>query len=147
MYSPPTFLTVELLKKILDEYKWPGPYTLEDELPAGISMLLPKCELFFREGFESDMNVVFPTVANELDYSVDLTEVLLALRSQGALPDVPTPKPVGPPIAGASLQKVENELRDVCNLLQAYLQPTLEGDFGWLDAVKRFRASNRGSAR
>jgi hypothetical protein len=137
MYTTPTFLTVDVLAKVLSEYQWPGSYTLEDELPDGITMELPKCTLYFREGFESDMSIIFPTV--DLDYNVDLTEVLMALRSQNALPDIPAPKPVGKHIPGASLEKVENELRDLCNLLHAYLRPTLDGDFGWVDAVKRFR--------
>jgi hypothetical protein len=139
MYMPPTFLTPEVLARILEEYQWPAPYTLEDELPDGIAMVLPKCTLFFSEGFESEMNLSFPTVT-EFEDSIDLTEVIIALRSEDASDDKLAPAPVGRHIPGASLEKVENGIRNRCNWVRTYLGPTLEGDFGWVETLKRYRA-------
>lgn len=52
MYSPPHFLSPVVLAEVLAERAWPGPYRLDKYLPDGIAVVLPKCTLFFEEGFE-----------------------------------------------------------------------------------------------
>jgi hypothetical protein len=59
MYMPPRFLTVDVLAGVLAERSWPAPYTLEDDLPDGIEIVLPRCTLFASEGFESEMTIRF----------------------------------------------------------------------------------------
>lgn len=49
MYSPPTFLTPEVLAEVLAEFPWPAPYTLEDDRPDGIEVRLPRCHLYVTE--------------------------------------------------------------------------------------------------
>lgn len=36
-----------------------------------------------------------------------------------------------------SLQKVEAGLHNICILLQAYLMPCIEGDFGWVEEYNK----------
>ena len=40
----------------------------------------------------------------------------------------------------ASLEKVKNELRDLCTLLFTYFQSSLEGDFKWVAAYQAYCA-------
>lgn len=132
MYTPPTFLTPKVLAEVLAEFPWPAPYTLEDDRPDGIEIHLPRCHLYVTEGFESDMYLYFLSQSTGLDNLVDIGDALhvLATDPDRVLP--PEPKLINFFSPGASLEKVQNEVRDLCTLLFTYFRPSLEGDFSWV---------------
>jgi hypothetical protein len=136
MYSPPTFLTPEVLLEVLAEFPWPGPYTVQDDRPDGIEVRLPRCHLYVTEGFESNMELKFLPATTGLSRSVSVAEALDALRKDPARTLPPRPKLLDYFSPHASLDKVKNELRDLCTLLFAYFRPSLVGDFDWIEAYR-----------
>jgi hypothetical protein len=141
MYHPPTFLTPELLAEVLAEFSWPVAYTIVDDRPDGIEVRLPRCHLYFTEGFESEMNLKFLSESTGLDRSVSISEAIAALRSDTGrrLPPMPALREYFSP--GASAEKVRSELHDLCALLQTYLRSSLEGDFEWMTAYQNLHRS------
>ena len=132
MYSPPTFLTPEVLAEVLAEFPWPMPYTLEDDRPDGIEVCLPRCHLYVTEGFESNMDLKFLPESTGLDRSVSVGDALRVLETDPDRVMPPEPKLIDFFSPGASLEKVKNELRDLLTLLFTYFRPSLEGDFSWV---------------
>ncbi|MFT3764413.1 MAG: hypothetical protein QM820_02680 [Minicystis sp.] len=137
MYQPEEYLTIEVLSEVVSQLDWPAPYTLEDELPDGISMIFPKCTLFFGEGFESEMYLKFIPEDTGLDNAVTLKEVLVALGGR------PTPqlKLVDDGSSGASVATVKNGIRKLCTILLAHFRETLLGDFWWVEPYKAHRTA------
>jgi len=132
MYSPPTFLTPEVLAEVLAEFPWPAPYTLEDDRPDGIEVRLPRCHLYVTEGFESNMELKFLPESTGLDHSVPVADALAALREDPARSLPPRPTLIDFFSPHASLDKVKNEVRDLCTLLFTYFRSSLDGDFEWV---------------
>lgn len=141
MYTPPTFLTPEVLAEVLAEFPWPSPYTLEDDRPDGIEIRLPRCHLYVTEGFESDMQLKFLPESTGLDRSVSVGSALMALREDPIRTLPPPPKLIDYFSPGASLEKVKNELRDLFTLLFTYFRSSLDGDFEWVAAYQAHRSS------
>lgn len=137
MYNPPTFLAPEVLAEVLGKFSWPEPYTIEDDRPDGIEVCLPRCRLYFSEGFESDMDMLFLAESTGLDRPVSVTAALVAMRKASAcsLPPVPG---LGPHMPHASLNKVKSGLDDLCTLLFTYFRPSLEGRFDWVAAYRKY---------
>jgi hypothetical protein len=139
MYMPQTFLSLEVLEAVASQFEWPAPYTFEDDLPDGIVMVFPACHLYFKEGFEGDMQIVFL----EEDTGrprLTLDHALLAARATSG-------EHVAEPVlfkdrSGASLDKVKHGLHDLCALVLAYLRPCLLGDFGWVADYDRVRTGD-----
>ncbi len=140
MYSPPTFLTPEVLAEVLAEFSWPAPYALEDDRPDGIEVRLPRCLLYVTEGFESNMDLKFLPESTGLDRSVPIANALAALRKDPGRPLPPRPKLLNYFSPHASLDKVKNELRDLCALLFTYFRPSLDGEFDWVAAYRKHSA-------
>jgi hypothetical protein len=136
MYSPPAFLTPEVLAEVLAEFPWPAPPMLEDDRPDGIEIRLARCQLYVTEGFESNMDLKFLPESTGLDRSVSITDALDALRKDPKRLLPPRPKLIDYFSPHASLDKVKNELRDLFTLLFTYFQPSLSGDFDWLAAYR-----------
>jgi hypothetical protein len=138
MYSPPTFLTPEVLAAVLAEFPWPASYELNADFD-GIEVRLPRCHLYVTEGFESEMNLAFLPKSTGLDDMVSVGEALRVLKADPdrTLPTEPTLTNFFAP--GASLEKVQSNVRDLLTLLFTYFKPSLEGDFGWVVA---YRAHN-----
>ena len=142
MYTPPVFMTMDVLAGVLAEFEWPAPYTLEDELPDDIWMNFPKCHLGFSEGFESEMRVVFSTEDTHTDSNLTLDSAIVALQSTpGFVDPYPNLKLIKYFSPQASLVKVQNQLRDLCTLILAYLQPCILGDFSWVESYRKQRRS------
>jgi hypothetical protein len=136
MYSPPTFLTPEVLAEVLAEFSWPASYTLEDDRPDGIEVRLPHCHLYVTEGFESNMDLKFLPESTGLDRSVSVADALAALRADTTRTLPLHPKLIDYFSPQASLDKVKNEVRDLCTLLFTYFQSSLCGDFEWVSAYQ-----------
>jgi hypothetical protein len=143
--TPPTFLTPEVLTEVLAEFPWPAPFTLVDDRPDGIEVRLPRCILYVTEGFESDMDLKFMPESTGLESSVSVGDALRELREDPNRTLPPRPKLIDYFSPQASLEKVKNELRDLCTLLFTYFRPSLDGDFAWVagyDAALRRRGAN-----
>jgi hypothetical protein len=140
MYMPKTYMTQEVLTQVLSEFEWPAPYVLEDWLPDGIAMVFPKCNLFFVEGFESNMLLEFLSDDTGLDSSVTLKEALLAFGSvHTGAPDTPgliddfSPYP--------SVDVVKNRLRNLCKIVLTHFRTCLLGDYSWVERYKAYYAN------
>ena len=135
MYDPPKFLTPEVLAEVLAEFPWPAPYTLKADFD-GIEVRLPRCHLYVTEGFESEMDLAFLPECTRLDDMVSVGDALRALEADPdqALPS--EPKLINFFGPEASLEKVQNNLRDLLTLLFTYFRPSLEGDFSWVTAYR-----------
>jgi hypothetical protein len=143
MYNPPTFLTPEVLTEVLAEFPWPEPFKLDDDRPDGIEICLPRCHLYVTEGFESSMSLKFLPESTGLDHSVSLADALAALRKDPERTLPPRPKLIDYFSPQSSLDKVKNELRDLCTLLFTYFQPSLTGDFDWVATYRQHGAKSR----
>jgi hypothetical protein len=135
MYNPPKFMTMKVLAEVLAEFKWPAPYTLEDELPDYIAVVFPKCTLFFEEGFESNMGLRFSADNTGLDMDVKLKDVLVSMGGVGNTPGLI--KHFAPT---ASLDKVKNGIRDLCTIILTHFRSSILGDFNWVEKYKAYNA-------
>ena len=133
-YHPKTYMTEELLEEILKEFEWPELYELEDDLPDGISVIFPECELYFVEFAEGQIEITFLADNIQTDYDVSIISAILALKEQK---DYEKPKLIADDSPFASFEKVQNGIKDNCTLLQHYLLPCIQGDFSWVDEFKR----------
>ncbi len=132
---------MEVLSEVLSEFEWPAPYTLEDELPDGIVMSFPNCNLFFVEGFESEMTLELPPSETGMDRSMTIEHALLAISAdpEGS-GGVQTPGLINDRSPAASLDKVKNGIRDLCKMLLTHLEACILGDFSWVDKYKAYLA-------
>lgn len=141
MYSPPNFLTRMNLEEILNEFKWPEAYVIGDDscTADGIEVSFPKCTIYFREGFESEMSLYFSHIETKTNYNLTLFDAIYYVFEKEAKRDLnfKEPKLIEYFSPQASLEKVKNGVRDICTLLQAYLLPCIEGDFSWVEKYKQ----------
>src|SRR3989442_15366310 len=84
MYNPDTFFNIDVLKEVLNEYKWPLQYKLK-EINSGEAIIeFPKCSIIISEGFESKMNAYFlnsQTGRSDTQYSLKLGHAIDVLKS------------------------------------------------------------------
>jgi hypothetical protein len=94
----------------------PPPYPLKADFDE-IEVDLPRCHVYVTEGFESEMDLAFLPESTSLDEMVSVGDALrvLATDSDGPLP--PEPKLINFFRPGASLEKVQNNVRDLVTLL------------------------------
>jgi hypothetical protein len=140
MYNPPTFLTPDVLAEVLAEFPWPEPFNLDDDRPDGIEIRLPHCHLYVTEGFESSMSLKFLPESTGLNRSVSVADALTALRKDPERTLPPRPRLIDYISPQASLDKVRNELRDLCTLLFTYFQGSLSGNFDWVATYRKYGA-------
>lgn len=136
MYNPPTFLTLDVVAQIAEEFTWPAPYTLEDDQPDGIVFVFPKCALIFQEGFESDMYISFPVDLTQTPSNLRLEHALSILVPEAREKGIELPTLDETFIPSASLEKVEIGIRNLCVLSLTYLEPCILGDFSWVERFK-----------
>jgi len=133
-YHPQQYMTIEVLAEILQEFEWPAPYTLEDDLPSGIVMCFPKCNLYFVEGFESDMDLLFLTKDTHTNYNLELGHALSVIVPESERDGKPiTPDLIDYWTPEASLEKVQNGIRNLCTIVLYHLKPCILGDFSWVE--------------
>jgi hypothetical protein len=137
MYSPKAYMTMDVLAQLLAEFDWPAPYLLDDDLPDGIIVAFPKCQLYISEGFESRMTMRFLDSSPGLPETVELHELL---RSMGS-PSTEGIDPTDPP--AASLEKVQIGVRNLCKRVLTHCRATLLGDFSWYPAFAAYKATQR----
>ena len=127
-----------MLDRILSEFKWPASYTIgDDDMPEeGIEVRFPNCTIIFYEGHESEIDLNFSnehTGRGEEDVELCLQDAMLVVPDKvESAPDFKKPVLADHFCVYASPEKVEIEVRNICILLQTYLLPSIEGDFGWV---------------
>jgi hypothetical protein len=143
MYNSDTFFNIDVLKEVLNEYKWPLEYKLKEHSDEVI-IEFPQCSLIIKEGFESKMYAYFlnsQTGRSDTQHSLnvfDAVEVLKSINPQidqelklkGLLHDLEDEP---------SLEVVKQGLHNICILLQAYLLPCIKGDFSWVEEYNNWR--------
>jgi hypothetical protein len=133
---------INLLSKILEEFEWPAPYTLEDDLPDGIIMTFPNSHLYFREGFEGDMLMEFLIEDTNTDHNLHLGHALSVIIPESQRDGTPlTPDLIDYWTPTASLEKVENGVRDLCRTVLFHLKPSILGDFSWVSKYLELQTS------
>jgi len=131
VYSPKTYMTMDVLADLLKEFEWPAPYQLEDWLPDGIAVVFPKCQLFFSEGFESHMSLKFLAESPGLGETVNLHDLMVSLGG------LHTPGLDETLLPQASLDKVKIGVRNLCKIVLTHFRGSILGDFNWYAAYKR----------
>lgn len=106
----------------------------------GIVVNLPRCHLCVTEGFESEMDLSFLPESTGLHDMVSIGDALRALKADPSRTLPPEPKLINFFGSEASLEKVQNDLRDLLTLLFTSCKPSLEGDFGWVAAYRILEA-------
>ena len=139
MYNPPTFLTMQVLSDILDEFEWSELYTIKEEdwTIDGIKVRFSKCILYFREGFESNMSVyISKSDGKKYWSSFELIHYIFApvIEQEQTFKPLVLHKFFSP---AASLEKVQFELRDLCIIVQTYLMDCLKGNFSLVDEYSK----------
>lgn len=142
MYTPPSFMTLEVVSEVVSQFDWPASYTLEDDLPDGVVMEFPGCRLFFVEGFEGEISIKFLPRDTGLKTSLTMAEALLGLRSAQAAGVSSGPKLdlFNDRSPRASLDKVKHGLHDQCVIVLAHFRDCLLGDFSWVETYKTYYA-------
>jgi hypothetical protein len=72
MLEPIPFLNLKTVSRILHEFEWPEPFTLEDEIPDGIVMSFPKGNFVFTETPDGEVIFKFLCVDLGCDESLHL---------------------------------------------------------------------------
>ncbi len=146
MYNPETFLTKELLIEVLENYNWDENYTIhEDDCTVdGIKVRFPKCILYFREGFESEMSLYLANpLLDKPKYwsSFDLITYVFAPIYK-KIKDFKEPKYIDDPDSFASESKVIIGINNLCIAAQTYLKSCISGDFSWTDTIKDSKSNS-----
>lgn len=137
MYMPPTFMTLDLVAAIVAEFDWPTSYSLEDWRQDGIAMVLPGCTVLFEEGFESEMEAYFLPRNTGLENAVTVYHALLPRG------DLDIPGLINYFCPEATVEKVQNGLRDLCTTLLYHFRSSLLGDFDWVPAYRAYLERER----
>lgn len=128
-YDTPEFLTEKLLKEELEKFEWPEEYTIT-WVPDSLMVIFPKCKIYFREGFESNMSaLIFDTNSPERQWSTfDLIHYVYRPIKEKEDSFV-EPEYHNRMDGFASEEKVRCGVADLCLSVQTYLMDCLKGDF------------------
>ncbi len=106
-------------------------------------MRFPNASLVFTEGFESEMDLQFLPEETGTDTTLGFHHALMAIVPESErVPGQPlTPGLLMDDPPAASLDKVENGVRDLCAIALYHLRPVILGDFGWVVEYQKIAAS------
>jgi hypothetical protein len=137
-----SYLTMEIVREVLAEFEWPAPYELEDDLPDGILVAFPRCRLTISDDYLGDVHLHFSTEDTGTKDMLSLGHAMAAFvpRPEHGAP-ASTPGLSHDMSIRGSVEKVRNNLRDLCTILLTHLRPVLLGNFAW---AQRHRERERG---
>ncbi len=141
MYEEVSFLTLDLVKRIADEYDWPEAYHLEDEAPDGVCMVFPKSNFMFMDGMNGDVEVGFLPQDTNFDRPLTLLQAMLVF--------LPLSERTGPlyrfknATPFQTLENTEIGVRNACDLMSTHLREVILGDFSWVAKYPEAEASLR----
>ncbi len=131
--TPKKFLTMEVFSEIVDQYGWPAPYKLEALSPQAILMQFPKCNLVFKEGFESEMYLYFLVSDTHSPYTLELGDAISVISPQAERNGKPVVEGLfNDNYPWPNLEKVQHGIHDICKIVLAHLTPCILGDWSWL---------------
>jgi hypothetical protein len=148
MYNPEKYLTPEILDKLLAEFNWPEKYCVDfdDNSTEGIEVKFPHSSILFIEGFESEIDVKFlneQTNRDENQSSLSIGHALMVLEEEAKnRNDFVEPKLSNFFSPEASYEKVIHGVKNMCELIQAYLLPCMMGDFSWVEKYENTKNKN-----
>lgn len=137
MYMPPQFMTLQVVEEAVRRFHWPDSYSVEDWYQDGIALCFPRCTLLFEEGFESEMAAYFLPRDTGLKNAITIYD---ALSPRGKLE---TPGLVRYFSPGATLEKVQYGIHDLCTTILHHLCSSLLGDFSWVPAYREYEELHR----
>ena len=86
------------------------------------------------------MDLGFSTEETQTSSNLSLFHAIQALRADPNHIMPPTPALIKYFSPGASLEKVQNGIRDLCTLVLTHLTPFLLGDQSWIESYKKYIA-------
>lgn len=125
-------LTSELVLNILKEFTWPVAYEVQPKKSSAVVISFPNSHICFIEGIYGDVDMAFLPEDTKADELLYLSEALVvkyppngsAEARKGLIEDVSSP---------GSLQRVSNDIRDMCNILLTHVPEIIMGDFKWVE--------------
>lgn len=137
------FLNMPLLVETLEEFSWPAPYHLEDDLPDGIEMVFPNSSLFFAEGYAGEIELQFLPKDTHSEVPLKLAHalsVIVPVDQRGAEPV--TAGIIDDISIYGSKEKIQNGIRDICTILLTHMKHIILGDFSWVEKYLQTMKSN-----
>ena len=136
MYLSGTMISEQILQASLDQYTWPAPYELENEMPDGINLAFPNSNFFFFEGVNGGVVVEFlPENTGNSEITLTIQDALEALAPEVDTRGYDFFSISGPP----SAETLQKGLDKCIHLIHTHLLPVVEGDFGWVESVVQKR--------
>lgn len=134
-----SFLTVELMAQILQEFEWPAEYELIDDLPDGIIVSFPKSNFVFMDGMNGQIVVKFLVEDTHTTDQLDVFHALLTLvpESERSGPLLPELTKYTSPFM--SRENTQTGIRNNCNLILANLGGVISGDFSWVKKYEKMK--------
>lgn len=131
MYNPKSYLSKEIILKELAQYSWANTATIDDQdcTVDGIKVRLPKCVIYFSEGFESDMSAyIADSTTEDIKYwpIFELTNLQKNKKDSKEAELIILINDISP---FASKKKVINGVKDICTTINSYLLQFIDGDF------------------
>ena len=128
---------------MLENYNWADSYIIREEdcTVDGIKVRFPKCILFFREGFESDMSLYLGNpLSDEVKFwsSFELINSVFAQKKKNNKPQY-----LDNSFPFASKEKVKLGLTNLCIATQYYLKSCISGDFSWVGDIQKNKSNRR----
>lgn len=141
MLEPIPFLNLKTVFRILHEFEWPEPFTLEDEMPDGIVMSFPKSNFVFTEAPDGEVIVKFLCADLGCDESLHLGHALSVLVPESErIEGVATPELDEKTLPFPSKEKTEIGIRNACMIILTHMTKVIKGDFSW---VQEFHNNQR----
>lgn len=141
MYYPETFLTKNLLLEVLNNYEWSEEYSIDDKDCSvdGIKVRFPRCILYFKEGFESEISLY---IGNPLELTIRYWSLFELINNVfkpflNSMNDLKEPNYLEGFYPFASREKVILELNNLCIASKFYLEACLTGDFHLVDNYQK----------
>jgi len=139
-----SYMTMGILREVLAEFEWPAPYELEDDLPDGIVVAFPRCHLYISDDYLGDVHLRFMTEDTGTNEMLRLGHAMAALVPQRKYGEPPsTPGLINDTSVDGSVEKVRNNLRNMCTVLLTHLRPVLLGDFSWAQIYREREAKEQ----
>jgi hypothetical protein len=133
------YLTLDLVKRIVEEFEWPVEYDLEDDSPDGILMNFPTSSLLFAEESFGRVDVYF-LVETKRDHRLRLAHALSTLipdlmwkEYNWDHADLEVTEGMDP-----SELKIERGIRNIRKKMQEWLLPFFKGDHSWVHEYEQF---------
>lgn len=134
------FMTEDLVREVVGTFNWPATYTVEEDLPDGVTVQFPNCALYFVESYDGDVSLEFLPEDTGTDVPLELGHAMMVA--------LPVESRDGRPLAtglfddyspDGSVEKVRHGIHDLCAVVLAHLKHVILGDFSWVAMYEAMR--------